>query len=188
MCIASAGNLTQLSWSANSELLAVVLSAPDQQQQQQLAQHQEQAEQQHESAAAARVQIWHRSNWHWYLKQEQVYEGRQMLSVYWDPVVPLRLHVLSDQPWYRQVRLSARALPHLVPRDVCAVGSRLCFQPCTVSSLKPMCAEHDSILGPSQQQHHTGVSAQWPWMPKSCHALHKLASNLTHSMHSPCKC
>ena len=55
-----AGKLAQLSWSSNSELLAVVLvnAASD-------------TEQVEEGV----VQIWHRSNWHWYLKQEQVYPG-----------------------------------------------------------------------------------------------------------------
>ena len=50
------------------------------------------------------VQIWHRSNWHWYLKQEQVYPGAQGLQVCWDEVAALRLHVASGAGWYRQVR------------------------------------------------------------------------------------
>ena len=82
-----AGRLTQLSWSSNSELLAVVLTTDAQQ----------------EQAASARVQIWHRSNWHWYLKQEQVYSGAQTLNVCWDQVAPLRLHIVSSSAWYRQV-------------------------------------------------------------------------------------
>ena len=50
------------------------------------------------------VQIWHRSNWHWYLKQEQVYPDAQGLQVCWDEVAALRLHVASGTGWYRQVR------------------------------------------------------------------------------------
>ena len=83
-----AGRLTQLSWSTNSELLAVVLTnaaAGD--------------EQGNEDV----VQIWHRSNWHWYLKQEQVYTGGQGVRVSWDEVAALRLHVASGAGWYRQV-------------------------------------------------------------------------------------
>ncbi len=50
------------------------------------------------------VQIWHRSNWHWYLKQEQVYTGGQGVRVRWDEVAAQRLHVASGAGWYRQVR------------------------------------------------------------------------------------
>ena len=88
-----AGRLTQLSWSTNSELLAVVLT---------------------DAAAVDKpgnedvVQIWHRSNWHWYLKQEQVYSGGQGVRVSWDEVTALRLHVASGAGWYRQVSRSYR--------------------------------------------------------------------------------
>ncbi len=83
-----AGRLTQLSWSSNSELLAVVLTvatAGDKQGDEDV------------------VQIWHRSNWHWYLKQEQVYTDGQVVRVSWDEVAALRLHVASGAGWYRQV-------------------------------------------------------------------------------------
>lgn len=56
-----------------------------------------------EQVPAEVVQIWHRSNWHWYLKQEQVYPHAVAVTVVWDEVVPLRLHVCSTA-WYRQVR------------------------------------------------------------------------------------
>jgi len=88
-----AGRLTQLSWSTNSELLAVVLTdaaAVDKQGNEDV------------------VQIWHRSNWHWYLKQEQVYSGGQGVRVSWDEVAALRLHVASGAGWYRQVSRSYR--------------------------------------------------------------------------------
>ena len=83
-----AGRLTQLSWSINSELLAVVLTnaaAGDEQGDNNV------------------VQIWHRSNWHWYLKQEQVYTDGHGVRVSWDEVAALRLHVASGAGWYRQV-------------------------------------------------------------------------------------
>ena len=56
-----------------------------------------------EQVSAEVVQIWHRSNWHWYLKQEQVYLHGVAVSVVWDEVVAMRLHVCSTD-WYRQVR------------------------------------------------------------------------------------
>ena len=83
-----AGKLAQLSWSSNSELLAVVLVN---------------ATSDNEEAGEGIVQIWHRSNWHWYLKQEQVYPEAQGLQVCWDEVAALRLHVSSGAGWYRQV-------------------------------------------------------------------------------------
>ena len=86
----AAGKLSQLSWSSNSELLAVVLSESE-------------ASAAGQPASAEVVQIWHRSNWHWYLKQEQVYPGAAAVTVTWDDVVPLRLHVCSAGAWYRQV-------------------------------------------------------------------------------------
>lgn len=92
-----AGRLTQLSWSSNSELLAVVTSTDTQ----------------HEEAACARVQIWHRSNWHWYLKQEQLYKGAQTVTVCWDQVASLRLHVVSSMSWYRQVSHLAAVQMHI---------------------------------------------------------------------------
>ena len=85
-----AGKLTQLSWSSNSELLAVVLSKPE-------------STSDGQQAPAEVVQIWHRSNWHWYLKQEQVYAHAAPVSVVWDEVAPLRLHVCMAAAWYRQV-------------------------------------------------------------------------------------
>ena len=87
----------QLSWSSNSELLAVVLSESES----------ESDSESSQQAPAEVVQIWHRSNWHWYLKQEQVYPHAAPVSVVWDEVVPLRLHVCSAAEWYRQVHACA---------------------------------------------------------------------------------
>ena len=86
--------MTQLCWSSNSELLAVVLSqAPSGSPQGPTGPPQ---------PLPAVVQIWHRSNWHWYLKQEQLYPDVPTVTVVWDEVVPLRLHICSGG-WYRQV-------------------------------------------------------------------------------------
>ncbi len=83
-----AGKLRQLSWSSNSELLAVVLTdtTPDD-----------------KTGSKDVVQLWHRSNWHWYLKQEQVYPDAGGVRVCWDEVAPWRLHICSGAAWYRQV-------------------------------------------------------------------------------------
>lgn len=88
--VPTSGTLTQLSWSSDSELLAVVLS---------------EAPAHNSKGHKDIVQIWHRSNWHWYLKQEQVYPGGRGVRVCWDEVVPLRLHICSGLTWYRQVEL-----------------------------------------------------------------------------------
>lgn len=93
----AAGKLTQLSWSSNSELLALVLSESE-------------STAVGQPASAEVVQIWHRSNWHWYLKQEQVYPHAAPVSVLWDELVPFRLHVCSAAAWYRQVRCNERQI------------------------------------------------------------------------------
>lgn len=96
-----AGIVTQLCWSSNSELLAVVLSqatpaAP------QAPHTTPQAPSETPQSTAAVVQIWHRSNWHWYLKHKQLYPDEPAVTVVWDEVVPLRMHICSGG-WYRQV-------------------------------------------------------------------------------------
>ena len=96
-CFPAAGTLTQLSWSSNSELLAVVLS---------------EAPADNSKGHKDIVQIWHRSNWHWYLKQEQVYPGGWGVRVCWDEVIPLRLHICSGLTWYRQVSLCMASTSH----------------------------------------------------------------------------
>ena len=84
----AAGSLNQMAWSSNSELLAVVLSA---------------ASSSSQASHKDIMQVWHRSNWHWYLKQEQVYSSAQGLRVCWDEVAPFRLHICSGVGWYKQV-------------------------------------------------------------------------------------
>ncbi|DBA88250.1 hypothetical protein WJX77_011440 [Trebouxia sp. C0004] len=120
------GRLTQLSWSSNSELLAVVLTnatAGDKQGNEDV------------------LQIWHRSNWHWYLKQEQVYAEGQGVRVRWDEVAALRLHVASGAGWYRQVDL---AMERTVSRSGTAAvvdGATLLLTPLQRALVPPpMCA------------------------------------------------
>ena len=95
-----AGKLRQLSWSSNSELLAVVLSESE-------SESGSESTTGGQQAPAEVVQIWHRSNWHWYLKQEQVHLHAAPVSVAWDEALPLRLHVCSAAAWYRQVQCCA---------------------------------------------------------------------------------
>ena len=102
----AAGKLTQLSWSSNSELLAVVLSESE-----------SESTTGGQQAPAEVVQIWHRSNWHWYLKQEHVHPHAAPVSVVWDEAVPLRLHVCSAAVWYRQVQCCVD-----IPDTTCAHG------------------------------------------------------------------
>lgn len=85
-----------------------------------------------EQETAEVVQIWHRSNWHWYLKQEQVYTDAQAVTVVWDEVVPLRLHICSGAAWYRQVRHRAVTLNLAVQ----SVGKGSCTTASAVGSVK----------------------------------------------------
>ncbi len=50
------GDVAALRWSPDSELLAVLLSPES------------------EASSSWTLQVWHRSNWHWYLKQERRYD------------------------------------------------------------------------------------------------------------------
>ena len=87
------GAITSLQWSPDSELLAVVLQVPA-------------------NGPALRdagtpqgmVQIWQRSNWHWYLKQELAGFGSGALHVVWEPE-GLRLHMHSSRGEHRLVSL-----------------------------------------------------------------------------------
>ncbi|KAA6419594.1 MAG: elongator complex 1-like [Trebouxia sp. A1-2] len=120
------GRLTQLSWSTNSELLAVVLTdaaAVDKQ------------------GNADVVQIWHRSNWHWYLKQEQVYTDGQGVRVSWDEVAALRLHVASGAGWYRQVDLAMERTVSSSGTAAVVDGATLLLTPLQRALVPPpMCA------------------------------------------------
>jgi elongator complex protein 1 len=84
-----------LLWSIDSELLAVVLApsitttssspAPSMMPQR---------------ASEWRLQLWHRSNWHWHLKYERC-ELTQHLLAAWDETAAGRLHILTGQGGYQ---------------------------------------------------------------------------------------
>lgn len=49
------------------------------------------------------LQLWHRSNWHWYLKHEQLFllpDSAGMLTVAWDDLRSLRLHLMMGSGSY----------------------------------------------------------------------------------------
>jgi elongator complex protein 1 len=52
---------------------------------------------------SATLQLWHRSNWHWYLKHEQLSslpDAAGCLSVAWDDALPGRLHLMAGSGSY----------------------------------------------------------------------------------------
>lgn len=55
------------------------------------------------------MQIWHRSNWHWYLKQERRYAVSPTAPgpplVCWDEAQPSLLHILSRTWSYEQLQV-----------------------------------------------------------------------------------
>lgn len=58
----------------------------------------------HAGLPSHRLQLWHRSNWHWYLKTERRFEGCTGLVARWDDAVPRLLHLLTAEGDYVQVR------------------------------------------------------------------------------------
>lgn len=48
------------------------------------------------------LQLWHRSNWHWYLKEERRYACCPTLRCAWDAQVPLLLHLATADGLYQQ--------------------------------------------------------------------------------------
>lgn len=70
--------ITSLTWSRDSEFLAVVLSLDDKCSKEQV------------------IQLWHRRNWHWHLKYEKRVRGCGALSVCWDASQPLCLYYYAS--------------------------------------------------------------------------------------------
>lgn len=50
------------------------------------------------------LQLWHRSNWHWYLKAERRYACCAALRCAWDAHAPLLLHLAAADGLYQQVK------------------------------------------------------------------------------------
>ncbi|KAF6250795.1 IKI3 family-domain-containing protein [Scenedesmus sp. NREL 46B-D3] len=83
-----------LHWSSDSELLAVVLAPAGAGQQRAAGAAEDSSGATHEW----HVQLWHRSNWHWYLKHEQLSslpDAAGCLLVTWDEALPGRLHLMA---------------------------------------------------------------------------------------------
>ena len=77
----TAGQVSGLAWSSDSELLAVHLSA--------------------ETGQA--VQLWRRSNWHWYLKQELRFTDSCGLQMQWSDEGPMTLTICTAEGILRKV-------------------------------------------------------------------------------------
>ena len=147
--------MTQLAWNADSEFLAAVVVAAgeeggngamhEQQQQQQL------------------LQLWHRSNWRWYLKQQRSYHGAAALRCCWDAAAPLHLHVLTSGGGYQRVRGRAVDAP-------CYHASSLAF-PIFAPRPRPPSAPHTQHLPSwiSAASAPSARAARWRWwMAASC--------------------
>lgn len=70
---ATPGELQLLAWSSDSELLAVCTRISN----------------------CQAVQMWTRSNWHWYLKQELRFPDEPSLSMFWSDEGPSILTILT---------------------------------------------------------------------------------------------
>lgn len=59
------------------------------------------------------LQLWHRSNWHWYLKAERRYRHCSALHACWDQGGggELRLHLVSAEGDFEQVGAACVGLP-----------------------------------------------------------------------------
>lgn len=89
------------------------------------------------------VQVWHRSNWHWYLKFEQLHtlpDSAGSLLASWDDTRHLRLHLLAGSGAYTvldfdwSVSVSARGTAAVVD------GHQLLITPLRSGSLLPSSA------------------------------------------------
>ncbi|KAG2445393.1 hypothetical protein HXX76_000015 [Chlamydomonas incerta] len=139
-----------LAWSCDSELLAVVNAPPPPQQQQQQPDGDSGdacASGDDAGADAWVVQLWHRSNWHWYLKHERRYApalggaGWRPPLLRWDEQRGGVLHVVSPAGAYEQVALAWDMA--VSDRGTAAVvdGRRLLLSPLRQGLVPPpMCA------------------------------------------------
>lgn len=93
------GRVAALAWSTDSELLAVVLAPLS---------HAAQGgcEAPTSSPSQWTLQVWHRSNWHWYLKHQRCYPGsRSDLLLAWDEQHAMRLHVVGCRGMYECIEM-----------------------------------------------------------------------------------
>lgn len=111
--VADAGTITAMHWSADSQLLALVLSGSGPETKSSLQEGSQSsgmdsaAQPADASHAASRLQIWHRSNWHWYLKADMPFSPDACgVTAKWDEEHPLRLHLCDGTGGYRQVPMN----------------------------------------------------------------------------------
>ena len=87
--------IESMNWSPDSELLAVILSPSSDH----LSSH--------EHTQSIRIlQLWHRSNWHWYLKYEQQYNDTRGLSCCW--VLPNSTSTRKTSDKFQRVDVDSR--------------------------------------------------------------------------------
>ena len=113
MTVAHAGTINAMHWSSDSQLLALVLTDLNPESSGVVPNSIESLSSDnavppgHLSAAASWVQIWHRSNWHWYLKANMPFGTNACgVTAKWDEEQPLRLHLCNGTGGYRQVLMS----------------------------------------------------------------------------------
>ena len=112
-------SVTQLTWSLDSEVLAVVL----------------------QTSSATAVRLYRRVNWHWYLKQEVAMpEGGAVVA--WDEGVRsgLRLHVAGAGGALRCIDFVLDAVPSALGTAAVVDGARLLVTPLRLCVVPPpMC-------------------------------------------------
>ncbi|KAI9145319.1 IKI3 family-domain-containing protein [Paraphysoderma sedebokerense] len=97
------------------------------------------------------IQLWYMNNYHWYLKQDLEFshgDGHEVKSVFWDPELPLTLHLSNaDMRYVRydfawdtitsHIRSAAHAAPVLV-----VDGSQVLYTPLRYSNVPPPMSLH----------------------------------------------
>lgn len=92
-------------------------------------------------APATLLQLWQRSNWHWYLKWQRDFAAGQAVSVAWDEASPLRLQALTADGHFLTLAFGqAPAVSHLGTAAV-VDGSHVLITPLRHALVPPpMCA------------------------------------------------
>ncbi|KAJ2322337.1 putative elongator complex protein 1, partial [Coemansia sp. RSA 2704] len=120
---AGTGRVRELSWNAESSVLAVVAETRD----------------------GACVQLWADKNYHWYLKQEL--RARDVVRAVWDAEEALRLTVVCARGFVRVQLHSAAAVAHAASLEsnaaACVVdGARVLYTPFAHANVPPPMALH----------------------------------------------
>ena len=119
-------SVTQLTWSLDSEVLAVVL----------------------QTSSATAVRLYRRVNWHWYLKQEVAMpEGGAVVA--WDEGVRsgLRLHVAGAGGALRCIDFVLDAVPSALGTAAVVDGARLLVTPLRLCVVPPPMCEVAVVCG-----------------------------------------